>query len=114
MPIGFIDFDNAHAGSRLEDLGYASWLWIDIGNDDLSADLQGRRIADFFWSYGSDSVYAVDSILDAQAALHNGAKVSGVRRWSNDCRAWVERNRAALIAAITARSNNRMQPTRYG
>ena len=43
MPTAFIDFDNAHAGSRLDDLGYAAWLWIDVGNEDLSIDRQGQR-----------------------------------------------------------------------
>ena len=56
MPTAFIDFDNAHAGSRLDDLGYAAWLWIDIGNDDLSVDRQGQRVADFFRAYGLEQM----------------------------------------------------------
>lgn len=104
-PLAFIDFDEAHPGSRIEDLGYASWLWIDIGNDDLSADLQGARIADFFRSYGLGSAHAIDSITLAQTALSERTDSSGVREWSNNCRAWVEHNRDALTAAITARSD---------
>lgn len=104
MPTAFIDFDAAHAGSRLEDLGYASWLWIDIGNDELSIDLQGRRIADFFHSYGVGSADAVDSIIRAQTALMERTSVSGVREWSNHCRAWVTHNRHALNATIAGRS----------
>jgi hypothetical protein len=50
-----IDFDNAHAGSRLDDLGYAASLWIDIGNEDLSIDRQGQRVADFFRAYGLET-----------------------------------------------------------
>ena len=46
VPSAFIDFDGAHPGSRLEDLGYAAWLWIDIGNDELAPDRQGQRVAD--------------------------------------------------------------------
>ena len=55
-PRAFIDFDDAHPGSRLEDLGYAAWLWVDIGNDELSPDRQGQRVADFFASYGPQRV----------------------------------------------------------
>jgi phosphotransferase family enzyme len=105
MPTAFIDFDQAHAGSRLEDLGYASWLWIDIGNDELSVDLQGRRIADFVRNYGVDVTCAVDAIMLAQVALSDRTSDPGVRQWSNDCRDWVANNYDALIAAIAAHSD---------
>jgi hypothetical protein len=108
-PAAFIDFDNAHPGSRLEDVGYASWLWLDIGNDEVPADVQGRRIAHFFRSYGLDCTHAIDSIALAQTTLVerlDSPKVSawfkGVRAWAHNCRAWVEHHRDALIAAITA------------
>jgi hypothetical protein len=103
MPAAFIDFDAAHPGSRLDDLGYAAWLWIDIGNDELSPDLQGRRVADFFSSYGVDGADAVSSIISAQVALAERATVGGVREWSHNCRAWVLRNREELSSAIASR-----------
>ena len=103
MPAAFIDFDGAHPGSRLEDLGYAAWLWIDIGNGELSADLQGERLADFFRSYGTDSADAIMAITAAQTALSERTDSSGVRQWSNACLAWVAHNREALLAAIAAR-----------
>jgi RimJ/RimL family protein N-acetyltransferase len=99
-PVAFIDFDNAHPGSRLDDLGYASWLWLDIGNADVSAHLQGSRIADFFRSYGMDAGLAIDSIVAAQRALSARTDSTGVREWANSCRAWVERHRDGLAAAI--------------
>jgi Ser/Thr protein kinase RdoA (MazF antagonist) len=102
-PAAFIDFDVAHPGSRLEDLGYAAWLWIDIGNDESSADLQGARIAHFFRSYGADSADAIAAITAAQTALSARTDSSGVREWSHACRAWVEHNRDVLTAAIAAR-----------
>jgi len=104
IPTAFIDFDAAHPGSRLEDLGYAAWLWTDIGNDDLSPDLQGKRVADFFWSYGVDSGDALSSIISAQVTLAECATLSGVRAWSDECRAWVQRNRDKLSSAIASRS----------
>ena len=112
MPTAFIDFDNAHAGSRLDDLGYAAWLWIDIGNDDLSVDRQGQRVADFFQGYGLETDGAIPSIIAAQLALAARTDSPNVRAWSDSCRKWVECNRDKLSAAIAARSNNAIQPTR--
>jgi aminoglycoside phosphotransferase len=100
MPVAFIDFDNAHPGSRVDDVGYAAWLWLDVGNDDLSAELQGTRVDAFFRSYGMDSGCAIDAIVDAQRALSERTTMSGVREWADACRAWVERNRDALLAGV--------------
>lgn len=105
IPVAFIDFDDAHPGSRLEDVGYAAWLWMDIGNDDLEAGEQGRRVADFFRCYGLDTDAAIPSIISAQVALAERTTAAEVREWSNDCRVWVERNRARLSRAVAARSN---------
>ena len=104
LPTAFIDFDAAHPGSRLEDLGYATWLWIGIGNDELSPDLQGQRVAHFFSSYGVDGADALSSVISAQVTLAERATLSGVRAWSDECRAWVQRNRDKLSSAIASRS----------
>jgi hypothetical protein len=40
VPTAFIDFDAAHAGARRDDVGYAAWLWLDIG-EDIDADCRG-------------------------------------------------------------------------
>ena len=106
-PAALIDFDEAHGGSRLEDLGYACWLWTDIGNDELPADLQGRRVARFFSDYGSEGSDAVDSIIRAQEALGKRSSVSGVVDWADACRTWVVENRGALAAAVAASSKSR-------
>lgn len=111
VPMAFIDFDAAHPGTRLEDLGYAAWLWIDIGNEDLPADAQGQRVADFFQSYGMSTDRAIPSIVSAQEALAQRTDVPGVREWTNSCQDWVERHRATLLSVIAARSDKSMRPT---
>lgn len=111
VPKAFIDFDDAHPGTRLEDVGYAAWLWIDIGNRELSVELQGRRMADFLMHYGLSADEAVSAITAAQLALSKRTNVTGVREWSNSCRAWVELNRVELSAAIAARSKKFVPPT---
>ena len=111
VPKAFIDFDDVHPGSRLEDLGYAAWLWIDIGNEDLSIALQAHRVVDFFRAYGIASDDAVAAIIAAQLALAERTSIASVREWSNSCRAWIERNRDELSVVIAARSNKTIQPT---
>jgi len=106
MPAAFIDFDNTHAGSRLDDIGYAAWLWIDIGNDDLSVDRQGQRVADFFLAYGLEADGAIAAIIAAQRALAARTDSADVRAWSDDCRKWVERNRGKLSIAIGSPSDD--------
>ncbi|MGO9934925.1 MAG: phosphotransferase [Steroidobacteraceae bacterium] len=105
LPAAFIDFDAAHAGSRREDIGYAAWLWIDIGNADLDAAAQGLRLADFFAAYGATNINdAVPAIVDAQnrLALRSEAP-SGARDWAQKCLEWTERHRASLVAACFSR-----------
>jgi hypothetical protein len=100
LPYAWIDFDAAHAGSRSEDLGYAAWLWLDIGNDEWSPDSQRRRLAQFFADYGADSLIdPVAAVLAAQTKLCS--RVDEPRRskeWAEDCRIWTERHRTALSA----------------
>jgi aminoglycoside phosphotransferase (APT) family kinase protein len=113
LPSAFIDFDYAHPGTRLEDFGYAAWLWVDIGNDNLPAETPGQRVAGFFKAYGSSTDNAIPSIIAAQEALawrtrpaHVSEWVKFVHEWSTNCRAWVELNRTNLLGATVARSNN--------
>lgn len=110
IPTAFIDFDAAHAGSRLDDLGYAAWLWLDIGNVDISPERQGQRLATFFRAYGTETHEAVSAVIAAQSKLASRSSAPGhVRNWAENCRAWTELNRARLGAAC---SNKTIEPTR--
>ncbi len=98
LPVAFIDFDAAHPGARREDVGYAAWLWLDLGNHDLASDVQGPRLASFLRAYGAlPPAEAVPAILDAQAALATrpGAP-DAVRAWAQACRSWVLAHADAL------------------
>ncbi|MGC4094524.1 MAG: phosphotransferase [Polyangiaceae bacterium] len=101
MPVALIDFDAAHAGRRREDLGYAAWLWLDIGSASLSANLQGARLARFVRAYGGDVADAVSAVLDAQAELASRpCAAEATRQWAKSCAAWVLANRDSLGAAV--------------
>ncbi|PDT30771.1 hypothetical protein CO660_05345 [Rhizobium sp. L9] len=41
-PVAVIDFDSASPGLRMHDLGYAAWMWLDLGDEDIEPDLQRR------------------------------------------------------------------------
>ena len=50
-PWGIIDFDTAASGSRLCDLSYSAFLWLDLGNVDYTAKEQARRLQMFGSAY---------------------------------------------------------------
>jgi aminoglycoside phosphotransferase (APT) family kinase protein len=95
VPYAFIDFDDAHPGDRLQDLGYAAWLWLDIGNEELAADLQRERLYRFFADYGlSSAANPIRAVTAAQArhVSHSSLPVA-VRQWSQACWDWTRRQR---------------------
>ena len=101
VPIGIIDFDAAAPGERLEDLGYALFLWLNLGTDGPPLAEQARRIRLFCDAYGTDpEAGVVAAIRDAVAANLERLRVEGraaddVEWWQQQL-AWVERHRARL------------------
>jgi Ser/Thr protein kinase RdoA (MazF antagonist) len=99
-PVAIIDFDAAAPGYRLEDLGYAAWLWLDIGNEETSAAKQARRLRLFTEAYGE---VAVDTLLEAMVKRQAIAVRSAERAdnaamagWAHACLAWTLANFTAL------------------
>ena len=92
VPVAMIDFDAAAPGSRLHDLGYAAWLWLDLGSPDITAREQQRRLATFIDAYGMyDSGLVRASILTRQRILVAEGNRTGnlaMARWAADCMAW--------------------------
>jgi len=111
MPFGLIDFDLAHPGKRQEDVGYAAWRWLHIGNDKLSAEEQGASLVDFVAAYDAAATWnPLELVLQAQcdlvARLPKGAKWALVKTWAQACMDWTERNREGIAAGIAMRSDN--------
>lgn len=90
LPYAWIDFDGAYPGPRSDDLGYAAWLWLDIGNDEWAPDVQRQRLAQFFAEYGAAThLVPVTTVLAAQRRLCSRIDgPPGNREWAEDCRAW--------------------------
>jgi len=52
FPIAVIDWDAAAFGNPLDDLAYAAWMWLDIGNGDYSFDFVEIRMNAMLDAYG--------------------------------------------------------------
>jgi len=101
-PAAIIDFDAAAPGYHLEDLGYAAWLWLDIGNEETSAAEQARRFRLFADAYGS---VALEPLLEAmvkrQAIAIRSADQAGnaaTAGWARACLTWTVANFATLAS----------------
>jgi aminoglycoside phosphotransferase len=69
VPSAFIDFDEAAPGSRTRDLGYALWLFLDLGPEGADSRTQGRRIRMMCDAYGIGSEFdAISAIAHSQRA----------------------------------------------
>jgi len=97
-PVGIIDFDTVAPGLRLWDLGYAAWLWLDIGNPDYAACEQRRRLALFAAAYGAPACSAeqvAPFIVARQTALATSARERGqsaLADWATSCADWATAN----------------------
>ncbi len=102
-PVGIIDFDRAAPGRRLEDLGYALFLWLNLGTDGPPVAEQARRIALFCRAYGVEPNRAVvDAVLDAVASNIDRLRAedrSSDAVWWQAQLAWLEQEQHALTAS---------------
>jgi Ser/Thr protein kinase RdoA (MazF antagonist) len=102
MPVALIDFDNAAPGKRLDDLGYALFLWLNVGTDGPSPAEQARRIRVFCEAYrvpaGAGIVAAISSAVAANVErLRQEGRRADVEWWQAQLD-WVEQHRATLAA----------------
>ena len=99
-PIAIIDFDSAAPGARSDDLGYALFLWLNLGTDGPPAREQARRIMVFCDAYGiAEDIDIVETIANAISRniqrLREQSRLADVRWWQAQLH-WVERNRVEL------------------
>ncbi len=91
-PVAMIDFDAAAPGSRLHDLGYAVWLWLDLGSAEISPLDQKRRLATFIEAYGMhDPDRVLAAVLRRQAILVAECVRTGnaaTARWALESMEW--------------------------
>jgi hypothetical protein len=102
-PVGIIDFDAAAPGPRLRDVGYAIFLWLNLGTDGPAPAEQARRIEFFCGAYGitmDDQV--IDAIVEAVDLnldrLRIDQRVADVRWWEAQL-VWIKQHKAELTAS---------------
>jgi Phosphotransferase enzyme family len=109
MPFALIDFDGAHPGRREEDVGYAAWMWLHIGNRKVAPEEQGSNLVDFVSAYDAAATWnPLEAVLQAQyatvARIPNSFKWANIKAWAQACLAWTYRNREGIAAGIAMRS----------
>lgn len=115
MPSAFIDFDEAAPGPRSQDLGYAMWLFLDLGPEGADTRTQGQRMRMMCDAYGIGSEFdAISAIACSQRAtlkrslgrLQSGGSTSSVAysqssvEWIQGELAWLDAHRDELEAAM--------------
>ena len=76
MPYALIDFDTARTGTRLWDLTYSVWTWLDLSDPAYSGPEQIRRIALFCEAYEHPSCTL------AHVAGYLPTRQAGVAQWA--------------------------------
>lgn len=96
FPASVIDWDACAFGDPLDDLAYAAWMWLDIGNDENDPDDVFQCLIAMLDTYGADSR---DDFYDRM--LHQMSRVGNsifptekqtlaTRRWTEACRRWLK------------------------
>ena len=102
-PVAIIDFDASAPGSRAHDLGYAAWLWLDLGSPEISAVDQQQRLATFLEAYGELSIDPIlEAMLERQTLLvEEGRRIGdgSMAEWANACNDWTRKNLQILRSA---------------
>jgi Ser/Thr protein kinase RdoA (MazF antagonist) len=111
MPFALIDFDGAHPGKREEDVGYAAWMWLHIGNRKVAPEKQGSNLMDFVAAYDAAAAWdPLSAVLEAQkvcvARIPNSFKWAIIKAWAQACLTWTYRHRQRIAAGIALRSDN--------
>lgn len=109
LPFALIDFDGACPGKREEDVGYAAWMWLHIGDRKVAPEEQGSNLVDFVAAYDPAAAWnPLEAVLRAQkttvARIPNSLKWSAVKAWAHACLSWTWRHRDRIAAGIAMRS----------
>ncbi|MVS99025.1 phosphotransferase [Devosia marina] len=78
IPYGMIDFDTVAPGTRLWDVSYSAWTWLDLSDPAFSADEQLRRLELFCSGYDHPSCTV------AHLAGYIPTRQAGRARWAKD------------------------------
>jgi Phosphotransferase enzyme family len=102
-PVALIDFDNAAPGRRLDDVGYALFLWLNLGTDGPAPVEQARRVAVFCKAYGMPVGPKISAVISSAVAanierLRVEGRFDDLEWWQTQL-AWLVEHSAALTPA---------------
>lgn len=93
-PAALIDFDTAAPGTRLWDLIYSVWTWLDLGDTEWHPAEQRRRLELFVAAYDHPSctpalvALALPARQTGRAHWAAGRNLAAAVTWANACLAW--------------------------
>ncbi len=92
IPIAFIDFDGVEPGSCVEDIAYALWTFLELGNPDIDIQTQTKRIKTMCDAYGFNEgkslvnaiVVEQNRVLEIRKSMATSGKDSEIQEFSKD------------------------------
>lgn len=96
FPVAVIDWDAANFGNPLDDLAYAAWMWLDVGNEENDPEYVGKGIRAMLSAYGANQgAQLCDRMLSQMARVGGGIfpteeQTLATRQWTENCRRWLE------------------------
>lgn len=97
MPYAVFDWDTAALGSPHDDLAYAVWMWLDIGNDENDVQQTVRRMKLMLDAYGvmrEDRTGFTARITAQMRRVASGdyptaEQAAATREWAQQCEKWL-------------------------
>jgi Ser/Thr protein kinase RdoA (MazF antagonist) len=103
VPVAVIDFDSAAPGSRWSDVGYAVFLWLNLGTDGRDPAEQARRMIIFCDAYhvapGPVLLDAIDGAVCSSIERLQRARRAGDVEWSTQLE-WLREHAVELRRAL--------------
>ena len=97
MPYAVFDWDGAAIGDPLDDLAYAVWMWLDIGNEDNEASATAARMRLMLDRYGvgrqERSAFCGRIFRQMERVgngpFHTAERAAAVPQWAVECADWL-------------------------
>ncbi len=104
LPAFVIDWDAAMVGNPLDDLAYALWMWLDMGNRGNPPRDTARRAKFLLDGYGLEPALRPESFRRirgqmervAQSVFPTREQTAATRAWAESCLGWLREYRALL------------------
>ncbi len=104
LPYAVFDWDSAAFGAAMDDLAYAAWMWLDIGNDELAPGVTARRLRLMLDAYGAraEDRLGFCGRMHAQMARVAGGRyptqeqAKATAAWAMACNRWLKENEDAF------------------